>query len=573
MPEAIPADVPVEVYIAQSIEDLEKLPRPIIAVIPDNDNPGWNDFGRNFFAKLYVHPVEGQTLDFHIRVMFQGTNRSSAVFNELFEQFGDVFSIGQITQPFVSLLPDVDMYRDVIAALGFETGVSALRIIHDATVAQVEGINLGLLDMIGSEDFHFGALRFGGAYDALRRGGRYFRRDLPPPVEDIAANFVFSARMLSAENPYTLPFTFNPNEVFRNRTSILIGRNGAGKTQLLKAMVDGLHGPHQQDHLRQRFLPALRPSRVIVFSSVPTDPFPRSIGAWHGIDYEYFAVNSSSSDGTDSLLAALIACRKSNDPNVFGPAQDKSRMSVVKEALEPIGLWRGLHVPLRARTPEDALPHVIEIEGQSYFPISRHLEEQNSILLIQQIDWDGKAIILNDQTQVVRLSSGENAMLRFAAQAASAIEQGSLILLDEPETHLHPNFISNLMEILDNLLQSTGSIAIIATHSAYVVRETHRDCVNVLNLEGNQIRIDRPRMQTFGATIDSISQFVFGDTAISHSFQKTLADWADHTGRELGINGIIEQYGDQLNSESLSFIARRLTEPLAPEPEENEPEA
>ena len=163
-------------------------------------------------------------------------------------------------------------------------------------------------------------------------------------------------------------------------------------------------------------------------------------------------------------------------------------------------------------------------------------------------------------------------MLRFAAQAASAIEQGSLLLLDEPETHLHPNFISNQMEILDNLLQSTGSIAVIATHSAYVVRETPRDRVNVLTLDNGQIRIDRPRLQTFGATIDSISQFVFGDTAITHGFQKTLVDGVDHTGRDLGIDGVIEQYGDQLNSESLSFIARRLAEPPAAEPEEDEPE-
>lgn len=193
--------------------------------------------------------------------------------------------------------------------------------------------------------------------------------------------------------------------------------------------------------------------------------------------------------------------------------------------------------------------------------------------MIQQIDWDRKTIILNDHMELRRLSSGEYAMLRFAAQAAAAIEQGSLILLDEPETHLHPNFISNLMEILDNLLQSTGSIAVIATHSAYVVRETPSDRVNVLTLEGRQIRIDRPRMQTFGATIDSISQFVFEDTTISHGFQKTLADWADHTGRELGLDGVIARYGVELNSESLSFIARRLAEPLAAEPEENEPEA
>lgn len=572
MPEVIPAEVPVDVFVARSVANLENLPTPIVAVIPDDDNLGWNDFGRNFFANLYIRPVDGDALDFHMRVMFQGIGRSLTVFAELFQQFGELFPINNIEQPFVSLLPDVDMYRDVINALGFELGVSALRIMHDATVLRVEGNNPELLEMTDSEDFHFGALRLGGAYDALRRGGRYFRPDKPPPVQDLARNFVFSARMLSADNPYTLPFRFNPDEVFRNRASILIGRNGVGKTHLLKAIVDALHNSTNPDHLRQRFLPALNPSRVVVFSSVPTDPFPRSIGAWRGIDYEYFAVNSQTDDRTDTLLGALVACRKTDEPNIFGQDNNKSRMDVIQEALETIGLWEGLHLPVRAQVADDAIPHIVEFEEQSYFPIRRTLNEQNSIRLIQQIDWDRTAVIFDNQMQLRRLSSGEYAMLRFAAQAASAIEQGSLLLLDEPETHLHPNFISSQMEILDNLLQSTGSIAVIATHSAYVVRETPRDRVNVLTLDNGQIRIDRPRLQTFGATIDSISQFVFGDTAITHGFQKTLVDWVDHTGRDLGIDGVIEQFGDQLNSESLSFIARRLAEPPAAEPEEDEPE-
>ncbi|KQP48978.1 hypothetical protein ASF39_14615 [Methylobacterium sp. Leaf108] len=216
---------------------------------------------------------------------------------------------------------------------------------------------------------------------------------------------------------------------------------------------------------------------------------------------------------------------------------------------------------------------MIETNGLSYFPIGRSLNELNSIRLIQQIDWCRPAIVLDDKMQMRRLSSGEYAMLRFAAQASAAIEQGSLLLLDEPETHLHPNFVSDLMEILNNLLQSTRSIAIIATHSAYVVREAQRERVNVLTLKDREIAIDTPRMQTFGATIDSISQFVFGDTSISHRYQKTLADWADRTGRDLGIDGVIAQYGAELNSESLSFIARRLLEPPAATSASEQPEA
>jgi energy-coupling factor transporter ATP-binding protein EcfA2/GGDEF domain-containing protein len=538
-----------------------------VAIFPDYDN--WNDYGRNFFAKLHVLPIQGEPLELSIRTMFKARMKSETVLTELLRQFGDLFPIEQIETPFVSLLIEVDHYRQVIEKLGFDVGVSALRKIHDATVARTEGATQQLLDLIDDEEFHIGALRNSGAYDALRRGGRFFRPDIPDPVDDAAIDFAFSARLPSADNPYTLPFRFNREGIFRDRASVLIGRNGVGKTQLLKSIIDGLHSHHPDGYLRPHFRPNFRPSRVLVFSSVPTDPFPRSIGAWHGIDYEYFAVNASGENQTDSLLAALVACKKSEERSGFGENRDRSRMDVIQDALEPIGLWHRLHLPLRARKQGDVLPHVIEPGKQSYFPIGGRLNELNLIRLIQQIDWSRSAIVLDDEMQPRRLSSGEYAMLRFAAQASAAIEQGSLLLLDEPETHLHPNFVSDLMEILDNLLQSTRSIAVIATHSAYVVREAPRDRVNVLTLDYREISINTPRMQTFGATIDSISQFVFDDTSIPHRYQKTLADWADQTGRELGIAGVIEQYGAELNSESLSFIARRLDEPpaAAPEPE------
>ncbi|WP_082494707.1 AAA family ATPase [Methylobacterium sp. Leaf108] len=571
MPEFIPANVPVDVLIARSVQDLTKHVKPFVAILPDSDT--WNDYGRNFFAKLHIRPAEGDPLNFHLRLMFEGRLKSEPVFKELLQKFGEVFPIELIKIPFVSLLTKVEYYQQFIRELGFEIGVSALRKMHDATVARTEGANQELLALIDNEEFHIGALRSGSAYDALRRGGRFFRPDIPAPVDDAAIDFVFSAQLPSADNSYMLPFSFNQEGIFRDRASILIGRNGTGKTQLLKSIIDALHSNHQDGYLRPHFQPVFHPSRVLVFSSVPTDPFPRSIGAWHGIDYEYFAVNASRENQIDPLLAALVACMKSEELNGFGEMRDKSRMEVIQNALEPIGLWKRLHLPLRARRIGDDLPYVIETNGLSYFPIGRSLNELNSIRLIQQIDWCRPAIVLDDKMQMRRLSSGEYAMLRFAAQASAAIEQGSLLLLDEPETHLHPNFVSDLMEILNNLLQSTRSIAIIATHSAYVVREAQRERVNVLTLKDREIAIDTPRMQTFGATIDSISQFVFGDTSISHRYQKTLADWADRTGRDLGIDGVIAQYGAELNSESLSFIARRLLEPPAATSASEQPEA
>lgn len=569
MPETIPANAPIDVLIAKSKQQLGEAAGPLVAIFPDDDN--WNDYGRNFFAKLHIRPAGGDPIDLHMRMMFAGRMRSEPAFVEMLGRFGDVFPIEQVDLPFASLLTDVDDYRKVIETLGFDLGVSALRKMHDAAVARTEGNDPAILALIDDEEFHFGALRNGGAYDAIRRGSRFFRPDIPAVVDDAAVDFAFGTRLPSADNAYIVPFCFNRDGLFRDRASVLIGRNGVGKTQLLKAIVDGLHADRSPGVTLSHFFPVFRPSRVLVFSSVPTDPFPRSIGAWHGIDYEYFAVNASGESQGDALLAALVACKKSEDRTGFGENRDKSRMDVIEGAVDAIGLWSRLHVPLRPRRNGDELPHVLVVDEQSYFPIDRRLNEANSIRMIQQIDWSRQPVVFDEAMRPRRLSSGEYAMLRFAAQASAAIEQGSLLLLDEPETHLHPNFVSDLMEMLDNLLQSTRSVAIIATHSAYVVRETPRERVNILTLDDRDISIDTPRMQTFGATIDSISQFVFGDTSISHRYQKTLTDWAESTGRDLGIDGVIEQYGEELNSESLSFIARRLAEPPA-QPEVGEPQ-
>jgi energy-coupling factor transporter ATP-binding protein EcfA2 len=155
------------------------------------------------------------------------------------------------------------------------------------------------------------------------------------------------------------------------------------------------------------------------------------------------------------------------------------------------------------------------------------------------------------------LSSGELALLRFAAQAIASIKSGTMFLFDEPETHLHPNYISMFMSMLDRLLDLTGSIAMIATHSAYVVREVPSRRVRLIAIEkdGGGVHIDPPGFQTFGASIDMISQFVFGDIAPRHRYQEILARWVEAQGPELTVEAMRDQIGEELNAETLSYLA------------------
>lgn len=561
MSQRIPTESDQSVFIAGS-KDLviaKNFEYPVVAIIPDAD--GWNDFGYGYFARLYIIEGNSELFSARVRIMFEGYTRSEAALNNFIKEFGDFFDIEEVSNPFVSLLPEEEEYGQIIDVLGFDQGVSALRKLHDAVVLRLEGDEQALIDLTYGKEFSVGVLRHRGAYSALRRGARHFTPHPRSPIEDSAQKIEFVTKLLNSKNEIEVSFDFTAKPVFRDRIAVLVGQNGTGKTQFLKSMVDGLINMHHEGYpeVLPRFSYPANVHRVLVFSAVPTDPFHRRIGAWKGIDYDYFPLNTSRTDGAETLLGALVALRFEGKDIVLVDGKARDRLDILFDVLTRLGLER-LCLPLRNRQENDDLRGVLEIEGRSYLPIQLGFNEQRTLAAYQQIDWKGYPAVINEKNERRDLSSGEVAMLRFSAQSIAAIETGSLLLLDEPETHLHPKYISDLMEALYSLLEATKSIAIIATHSAYIVREASREKVRVLKLKDGILSLDTPRMQTFGASIDTISQFAFGDTSERHHFQRVLVDWAHSVAPEIGLSGIIEDFGEHLNSESLSFIARSLNQ-------------
>ncbi|HDS1524567.1 TPA: AAA family ATPase, partial [Stenotrophomonas maltophilia] len=131
------------------------------------------------------------------------------------------------------------------------------------------------------------------------------------------------------------------------------------------------------------------------------------------------------------------------------------------------------------------------------------------------------------------------------------IENGSLVLLDEPETHLHPNLISSFCSLLEKTLRATGSSAVIATHSAYFVREVFREQVTVINRTGNFTEIVKPRLRTFGADIGAISRFVFGEEDESRLAHQLMRQIVSH---EADWDTVYTKYKDELSMELLGAI-------------------
>ena len=567
MAERIPVDVDIAAFWAKghgALRDAGIQP-PYAAILPDYDN--WNDYGRRFLAKLLLATAEGETLKLDLRTMVEGRRVTSVFMDALFEANGPVVPIGDAGRAFVSQLMEPEAYRSLIAHLGFEGGVAALRAIGDAVVARMEGEDGQRLELAGSEDFHVGVLRNPSAYEASIKGARFIRPEPAPAVDEAARSFLLISALPCADNPYVVPFDFEADEMLQDRINVLIGRNGTGKTLALRALLGRFTDGGIPEDVSRRTLLVRRPvvSRVIVFASSATNQYPAQIAPWRGIDYDYQPLTAPPVEGPDPLLASLLAAVRGDPSFSFTiDGQIYDRGDLLREAIAPLGIWAQIHVPMLPPTADDRIGGLELAEGR-YHPLHRRLDELGTVQLGRQVDWDRPVILIDGGGGRRQLSSGEQVMLRFAAQATLSIEKGSLLLLDEPETHLHPNFISDLMEMLHNLLSATGSIAIIATHSAYVVREVPRRRVNIFSVADRGVDVGPPRLQTFGASIDTISQFVFGDTNFAHRYQRALREWVEREGAALGLDAIIERHGADLNRESLSFIAQLLAERGVPD--------
>jgi ATPase subunit of ABC transporter with duplicated ATPase domains len=139
------------------------------------------------------------------------------------------------------------------------------------------------------------------------------------------------------------------------------------------------------------------------------------------------------------------------------------------------------------------------------------------------------------------------------------VEEKSLVLIDEPEGHLHPPLLSAFVRALSELLINRNGVAIIATHSPVVLQEVPRSCAWILNRTGIAARVDRPELETFGENIGILTREVFGLEVVQTGFHRLISEAVQQGGYEQ----VIKQFGDRLGGEARS-LARALS--IAPMP-------
>lgn len=138
------------------------------------------------------------------------------------------------------------------------------------------------------------------------------------------------------------------------------------------------------------------------------------------------------------------------------------------------------------------------------------------------------------------LSSGHKIVLLTITKLVETVEEKSLVLLDEPEAHLHPPLLSAFVRALSDLLINRNGVAIVATHSPVVLQEVPRACAWKINRVGNLTTVDRPYLETFGENVGTLTNEVFGLEVVATGFHRLLWEAAEAKRDYEGALGVFE---------------------------------
>lgn len=289
-----------------------------------------------------------------------------------------------------------------------------------------------------------------------------------------------------ADEPIKIPLHFSQYGHRANRIYVIIGENGVGKTQFISSLPMAIY-KYESDHFEPH-IPIF--SKIIAISNCPYDSFEIPVSNQE-FGYVYCGISK----------------KKNGVKTIISDSELKN------------GLTRALKI-IRARGSKMVMK--IRMILSNLFT-----DDELGMLFVE--DERGLNIKLNDVYALCdRLSSGQNALLYQFCNVVAHIRYDSIILFDEPETHMHPNAITMIMAALCKLLEEFESYCIIVTHSPLVVREVMSDCVYVMRREQGLADLTKIGIESFGADTSVIIDEVFENKDANMPYKTKVKEMVEH---------------------------------------------
>ena len=409
-------------------------------------NYDWDDMGsHNWYSLWYFENAQRYTFVGDVRIMTR-QEKSTA------EALGDGFD-GALDASFCSLGIKAEYYSKIYSIFGdvgkVDEIMSELRdCAYDPMIFE---------DFFDDNEFRRSLWRDMTAQEA-RKLGNAFLHGLDP---NYAYRFSYECNILQSDEslqPITLHVGFPFDGPIYNRTMCIVGENGIGKTQLLYNLTRSLVKKEERCFDR---IPLF--SGCIVINSTPFDNYHIEEEVDSQFHYKNISLEQQI-DRTEQDLEEAIEI-------IMG------RPTVNERSITTLYL-------------DAILEHVGEIMSSVLLPQENpHFPDMESYILDK-----------NELRRVVPiLSSGQLHLLSLITHVYANIHFSTLMVIDEPEVHLHPHTIVAFMMVLASILQRFKSFAIIATHSPLIVREVISANVHVLQrVDDNVLHVSPVAYNTFG---------------------------------------------------------------------------
>lgn len=540
-----------KVYVGGKYLDQTKLGDHYIVITPSENT--WDDFRIQTFVSIKVTSLKKFS-------MFEG------IFGFIDQDFDTLREGQNFLSPngllqlernkidFFLVLSKLGHYREFVRVFGSEEASEALCAIHD--IAAFKEFGGGRADtwfnkVKKTKVFTYSVRRHPEAYFAIFNAGGILRGREANTIGARNVQLAVKYKLVSFTNKHEMLLEFNADKQFKNRVSVLIGENGTGKSQALNRIAksainlsENLQDAEGEIALVSRVLalaPTTESGRVFPYNNA------KNQSTW----YRRFILNKHRSGKGNMTLSEAIIQLVLTDQKIG----DLSRWDIFLSSIDAID-----NVDQIAFRKHDEVHEGLYQTSKERFIFLSTLDRGKEQLKLEKVAEINENI---DLFRVVEgreypLSSGEASFLRFAGYVCNYIENGSLLLIDEPETHLHPQFISRFMKLLDTLLTLTGSVSVIATHSVYFAREVAEKQVKILKkVQDNRIEVISPRIKTFGADVGRISRYVFGEDKPSINSSELLNEFLK---QNLTWEELEERYGNQLSDEFLMHYRIALRE-------------
>ena len=152
------------------------------------------------------------------------------------------------------------------------------------------------------------------------------------------------------------------------------------------------------------------------------------------------------------------------------------------------------------------------------------------------------------------LSSGNKIVLLTLTKLVEVVEEKTLVILDEPELHLHPPLMSAFNKSLAYLMQNRNGVAVISTHSPVFVQESSNLAVHMMFREGKSVKIENPIIKTYGENIGDLTHEIF---RLEYEESSFVHEIKEQVKRNNNIEDVFSYFNNQLGYEARA-LARQL---------------